>query len=59
MITSFRGRQTNRCTRKQALEILNAPRGASMVELSKRLKVRLTLVKHIRYRCKWMKEVRR
>lgn len=41
-------------TRAQCLEVLRAPRGASMVKLAERLGVHVSLVRHVRYNCKWM-----
>lgn len=42
-------------TREQCLEILDAPRGASMVAFAKKFNVRVAFVQHVRYKCKWMR----
>jgi len=44
----------DRLTREQCLEILAAPRGASMKAFAAKFKVGLPLVKHVRYSCKWL-----
>lgn len=44
----------NKLTRAQCLEILRAPRGASMTAFAKRFEVTVELVRHVRYKCAFM-----
>ncbi len=45
---------TNKLTREQCLKILNAPPRSSMTAFAEEFGVRVALVQHVRYKCKWM-----
>ena len=43
-----------RLTRAECLEILRASRGASLTKLAERFDVSIDMIKHVRYKCKFI-----
>ena len=44
-----------RLTRAQCLEIIDAPPRVRLLSLAEKYNVRLVLIQHVRYKCKWMR----